>query len=61
MALVWQSSVFWVAICAALLVLVGCSVYTLRSQPVTATPMPVSSYQPILASTALPPDFFYPT
>ncbi|MEL6406569.1 MAG: hypothetical protein AAFR81_19525 [Chloroflexota bacterium] len=61
MALVWQSSVFWIAICAALLVLVGCSVYTLRSQPVTATPMPMSSYQPILASTALPPDFFYPT
>lgn len=60
MALVWQSSIFWIAICTALFVLVGCTVYNMRSQPAIATLMP-SNNQPITRSTPHPPDFFYPS
>lgn len=60
MALVWQSSIFWLMICAALLVLVGCTLHTLRT-PTTHTAMPSNtrSMPDLLPSTYSPPDFFY--
>lgn len=56
MAVIWQSSAFWLMICTVLLVLIGCTVLRNRFH----APQVIQSYDvtiiPSLTSTSLPPD-----